>query len=269
MTGQTSAPGTAIPVRTLPNLRELGGYRVRDGRQVKRGQLYRSVLLARLSDSDLDLVKDLGVRTVIDFRTAAEHEANPDRDLGARELGLDVLADRTGSGPAALLAKMDDPVAINEALSDGQGHEMMRQAYTELIELPSANKAFGTFFEEVAAADSLPLLFHCTTGKDRTGWAAAATLLFLGASEEDVFHDYLLTNEHLLPALKPYFDQFEAVGGDVAVLRPVLSVDADYLRTAIDLMNSEYGSIDGYMRDGLGLDEDVLESLRNRLLTSG
>lgn len=269
MSSTTPAPGTSIRVETLPNLRELGGYRVRDGRTVKRGQLYRSVLLARLSDPDLERVRELGVRTVIDFRTAAEHEANPDRDLGARVLGLDVLADRTGSGPAALLAKMDDPAAINEALSDGQGHEMMRQAYTELIELPSANKAFGTYFTEVADADSLPLLFHCTTGKDRTGWAAAATLLFLGASEEDVFHDYLLTNEHLLPALKPYFDQFESVGGDVEVLRPVLSVDEDYLRTAIDLMNREYGSIDGYMREGLGLDEDLLETLRTRLLTSG
>ncbi|MCB0869267.1 MAG: tyrosine-protein phosphatase [Solirubrobacterales bacterium] len=267
MTGATPAPGTSIPVGTLPNLRDLGGYRVRDGRKVRFGRLYRSVLLARLSDPDLAQMKEFGLRTVIDFRTAAEHEANPDRDLGAREIGLDVLADRTGSGPAALLAKMDDPAAIGEALSDGQGHEMMRTAYRELIELPSANRAFNRFFTEIAAADSLPLLFHCTTGKDRTGWAAASTLLFLGAPREDVFHDYLQTNEQLLPALKPYFEQFEAVGGDPEVLRPVLSVDADYLQTAIDLMERTYGSIDGYMRDGLGLDEEILETLRRRLLS--
>lgn len=266
MNDETAAPGTSIPVETLPNLRDLGGYTAAGGRTVKRGRLYRSVLLARLSDPDLARMRELGLRTVIDFRTAAEHEANPDRDLGAREVGLDVLADRTGSGPAALLAKMDDPAAISAALSDGQGHEMMRTAYRELIDLPSANLAFGKYFREVAAAESLPLLFHCTTGKDRTGWAAASTLLFLGVDEADVFRDYMLTNEQLLPALKPYFERFESIGGDLDMLRPVLSVDEDYLRTAIDLMSEKYGSIDGYMSEGLGLDDEVLETLRTRLL---
>lgn len=266
MSDDAPAPGSPIPVETLPNLRDLGGYETAEGRTVRRGQLYRSVLLARLSDPDLARMKELGLRTVIDFRTAAEHEANPDRGLGAREVGLDVLADRTGSGPAALLAKMDDPAAISAALSDGQGHEMMRTAYRELIELPSANLAFGAYFREIAESDSLPLLFHCTTGKDRTGWAAASTLLFLGVDERDVFHDYMLTNEQLLPALKPYFDQFESIGGDLAVLKPVLSVDEDYLRTAIDLMYEMYGSIEGYLQEGLGLEDEVLSALRDRLL---
>ncbi|MBN8868040.1 MAG: tyrosine-protein phosphatase [Solirubrobacterales bacterium] len=266
MIDETTAPGANIPVETLPNLRDLGGYSTADGRTVRRGRLYRSVLLGRLSDSDVRKVEELGLRTVFDFRTAAEYEAAPDRKVGAREINLDVLADRTGEGPASLLAKMDDPEAIRASLDDGKGAEMMRSAYRELIELPSADLAYRTFFTELASTETVPALFHCTTGKDRTGWAAASTLLFLGVGEEDVFHDYLQTNEQLLPALKPLLDQFASIGGDPAALRPVLGVDRAYLRTAIDVMTERYGSIEGYMREGLDLDEELLLTLKDRLL---
>ncbi|MCB0858727.1 MAG: tyrosine-protein phosphatase [Solirubrobacterales bacterium] len=266
MTDIAAKPGEQIPVATLPNLRDIGGYVTADGSTVRRGQLYRSVLLGRLSDEDLATVTGLGLSTVFDFRTSAEFESTPDRYVGARSVNLDVLADRTGTGPASLLAKMDDPAAISAALSNGQGEQMMREAYRDLIELPSANRSFARFFTELAESESLPALFHCTTGKDRTGWAAATTLTFLGVSREDVYHDYLQTNPQLLPALKPIFDQFESVGGNPGDLRPVLSVDRSYLDTAMDLMHERYGSIDGYMKEGLGLGPEILEALRARLL---
>lgn len=266
MSDQTPAPGTNIPVETLPNLRDLGGYRAHGGSQVKRGVLYRSVMLSRLSDADVRKLEDLGLRTIFDFRTAEERKASPDREIGAREIGLDVLADRSGTGPASLLAKMDDPVAISTALAGGQGREMMLAAYRDLVELPSANHSYRSFFTDLATAETMPALFHCTTGKDRTGWAAASTLLFLGVDEEDVFHDYLLTNQQLLPALKPLVDQFASVGGDPAALKPVLGVDRSYLQTTIDLMTSTYGSIEGYMKEGLSLEDEILTTLRSRLL---
>jgi len=266
MSDTAAAPGANIPVRTLPNLRDLGGYRTAEGKTVARGRLYRSVLLGRLSDQDVERVAELGLRTVFDFRTAAEFEATPDRDVGARMVNLNVLADRAGEGPASLLAKMDDPEAIGAALEGGQGAQMMRTAYSELIELPSANRSYAEFFTSVADADSLPALFHCTTGKDRTGWAAAATLLFLGVDEADVYHDYLQTNEQLLPALKPLLGDFIAAGGDPEMLKPVIGVDQTYLKTSIDLMEERYGSIEGYMREGLGLEDEILAALRARLL---
>ena len=124
-----------------------------------------------------------------------------------------------------------------------------------LVQLPSANDAYNRFFTELAGPNPFP---HCSTARPaRTGPAGPPprSCSFLGVDEDDVFHDYLLTNEQLLPALKPYFDQFESVGGDPAVLRPVLSVDRTYLQTTIDLLGEMYGSIDGYMSEGLGLDQ--------------
>ncbi|MCB0863501.1 MAG: tyrosine-protein phosphatase [Solirubrobacterales bacterium] len=268
MSPDLPAPGTEIPIRTLPNLRDLGGYLTSAGSKVKRGQLYRSVLLGRLSDDDLAKVRELGLKTVFDFRTAAEFEASPDREVGARMINLDVLADRTGEGPASLLAKMDDPDAVKAALTEGRGAELMRTAYRELIDLPSARRAYGTFFTELAGGDPMPALFHCTTGKDRTGWASAVTLLFLGVDEEDVYREYLLTNAQLLPALKPILTHIEEAGIEFDLLRPVIGVDRSYLETAIGLMKEQYQSIDGYMTKGLGLDDRTLEALRDRLTES-
>ncbi len=266
MSTNTSAPGANIPLRTLPNLRDLGGYAAAGGKVVKRGQLYRSVLLGRMSDEDASKVVEMGLKTVFDFRTSVESESAPDPDVGAKAVNLDVLADRTGEGPTSLLAKMNDPEAIKTALGSGQGAEMMRTAYRELVELPSANRSYNEFFTTVAESDSLPALFHCTTGKDRTGWAAAATLLSLGVDEEDVYADYLLTNDQLLPALKPLLGHIEEAGIEFDLLRPVIGVDRSYLETAIELMKETYGSIDGYMREGLELDEEILDTLRARLL---
>lgn len=266
MTVDAPVPGSAIPLESLPNFRDLGGYATSGDGRVARGRLYRSVMLARLTEPDSRVLEELGLRSVFDLRTAAERESSPDRAIGAREVHLDVLADDSGNGPASLIAKTGDPAAIAAALDGGKGAEMMKQAYRDLILLPSALSSFRAFFTDLATSDTLPALFHCTTGKDRTGWAAASTLLFLGVSEKDVFHDYLQTNEQLLPALQPMMDQFASAGGNPDSLRPVLGVDREYLQTALDMVAEKYGSIDAYMSQGLGLNDETLVSLRSQLL---
>ena len=134
--------------------------------------------------------------------------------------------------------------------------QMFERGYREIVSLPSALAAYREFFTAIAQDAHRPALFHCTTGKDRTGWAAAATLLLLGVSEEDVLYDYELTNRDLLPALKPVFEHFRAAGGDPRLLEPVLGVDADYLRTALNEMTQKFGSIEAYFEEGLGIDSD-------------
>ena len=98
-------------------------------------------------------------------------------------------------------------------------------------------------------------------GKDSTGWAAAATLTLLGVSEEDVLADFLITNRDLLPALKPYFDRFASVGGDPALLTPVLGVETAYLHAAFDETHNRFGSIEAYFSEGLRIDADDQQSL--------
>jgi protein-tyrosine phosphatase len=180
---------------------------------------------------------------------------------------LDVLADETGAAPAQLAEALHDPRAAAAALGGGKAQELFVGAYRDLVTLPSAISGYRQLFFGLADEQHRPALFHCTTGKDRTGWAAAALLMLLGVSDDDVMADYLLTNDELLPQLQPIFERFQAAGGP-AVLRPVLGVDASYLEASIDQMHTTYGDIHGYLSRGLTLPDAVLQRLRDALTAS-
>ncbi len=200
------------------------------------------------------------------MRTAAERAAAPDVVPAGTELIIcDVLKDRTGAAPAQILKALSDPALAQQMLGDGKAVTLFEGAYRQIVSLPSALQAYRDFFTKIAQPEHRPALFHCTTGKDRTGWAAAATLLLLGVAEQDVLHDYELTNRDLLPAMKPMFEHFRAAGGDPHLLEPMLGVDPDYLRSAFDEMRQKFGSIEGYFSDGLGIDAHGQLALREAL----
>ena len=261
-------PGTLIEVASVPNFRDLGGYATADGRRVRPGVLYRSTALARLSDDDLPRVHALGLKTVFDLRTDAERDARPDRlPDGASLVVCDVMAGREDATPAQLGALLDDPVQAKELIGDGKSEEFMRAAYRQIVTTQTAHDAYRRLFTSLLDDGVPPALFHCTTGKDRTGWAAAATLLLLGVADDAVMEDYLLTNRYLLPALKFVFDRFETAGGDPELLRPILGVDASYLQTGLDELDAEFGTIEAYFADALGIDAAAQAELRSRLTT--
>jgi protein-tyrosine phosphatase len=266
-----STLGRRIDIPSVPNLRDVGGYPVAAGGRVRSGLLYRSVELNHLQgDDDLKAFGELGIRTVFDMRTAAERSAEPDVvPEGAELVVCDVLKDSQSAAPAALLKVLSDPALAEQMLGGGKAVQMFEKGYREIVSLPSALAAYRTFFVDIASEDHRPALFHCTTGKDRTGWAAAATLLLLGVSADDVVYDYELSNRDLLPALKPVFEHFRAAGGDPHLLDPVLGVDPKYLEAALDEMQQRFGSIEGYFAEGLGIDKTAQRALRDALTESG
>jgi protein-tyrosine phosphatase len=211
----------------------------------------------------------LGIRPVFDMRTAAEREAEPDVvPEGTEQVVCDVLKDSQNAAPAQLLKVLSDPALAEQMLGGDKAVHLFERGCREIVSLPSALSAYREFFTAIAQDAHRPALFHCTTGKDRTGWAAAAALLLLGVPEEDVLYDYELTNGDLLPALKPVFEHFRAAGGDPRLLEPVLGVDEDYLRAAFDEMKQRFGSIEAYFEEGLGIDTDGQHALRDTLVGS-
>lgn len=254
-------------IATLLNLRDLGGWRTAGGRTVRRGVLYRSAAPDRLDDTGLRDLAALRIRTVIDLRTGAERIAAPDRvPDGAVVVALDVLADETRAVPAHLAELFADPATIGEHLGDGRAEALFVAAYRSFVTLPSARASYRALFTRLADDHGLPALVHCTTGKDRTGWGVAALLTWLGVSESDVLAEYLRTNELLLPALQPVFQRFAAVGADTEILEAVLGVRQAYLEAALEEMHALFGSVQGYVTDGLGLDQDVQAAVRATLL---
>jgi len=265
----TPEPGQSIQIATVPNLRDLGGWATPNGK-VRPGLIFRSAEFASLQGADAAEFEKLGIRSVYDFRTKDEREAQPNVvPDGVEHIVIDILADSTDAAPAMLLKVVGDPEKAEEALGGGKALTLFQGSYREIIDLPSALAGYKEFFEQIASDEHRPALFHCTTGKDRTGWAAAALLMLLGVDKRDVYADYLLTNEQLVSMTKPVSDQFASLGGDPAVLAPVLGVQKEYLDAAIDEMTSKYGSIEGYFTDGLGLDEATIDKLRTSFTEEG
>lgn len=264
----TTTPGTSIPILSVPNLREIGGYRTRDGATVRFGRFYRSTDLSKVTADDAARLAELGLVTVFDLRTGSERAAAPDRaPASAREVPLDVLADKVqGSMAAQMQSVMADPTLLGAFLGDAHAMDVFLDIYRELITLPSALASYRSMFTDLAAPDALPALVHCTTGKDRTGWATASLLLLLGVDEDDVFHDYLLTNTQLLPTFEPAFARFEAAGGDRAMLELVLGVRREYLEAALARMRETFGTVEAYFADGLGIDARAQYAIRTQML---
>lgn len=256
-----------VAVTSVPNTRDLGGLPV-DGGVFASGQVFRSSALGAVSEADARVLIDLGVSTVYDLRTEAERATEPDSLPGpARLVHLDVLADANLS-VAALIGKLrNDTGALNELLGDGSIQQMLTESYRDFIRLPSAITAYREFFLGLAdARREGAALFHCTAGKDRTGWAAASLLTLLGADEQTVRADYLQTNDDLLPAFAPLFESAAAKGVDPGLLQGVFGVQVSYLDAALEEIETHYGAVENYFADGLGLRGETIDALRERFV---
>lgn len=254
-----------ILLKSAPNMRDLGGIPVADG-VVQAGLLYRSASLAKLDEADQLVFETLDIETVYDFRSAAEREDAPDRVADSiRSVWLDVVADSQDNVAAQIPTLLANPAALEEMLGGGRADEYLADANRKFVSLPSALAAYRAFFLDLIDEKRTgAALFHCTTGKDRTGWAATSFLLLLGASEEDIRADYLETNTDLAPALKPMVDALKAKGVRTELLEPVLGVRDSYLDAALDELRIHYGTIENYARDGLGLTDLQIGELRRR-----
>lgn len=253
-----------IELSTVGNLREVGGAPAASG-HVRQGVLFRSTQLASASPQDQAVLQELNLSLIVDLRTQIEVEQAPDLPI-TTYVQLDVLADSSLASQASMEPLFSDPKAFEQFLSDGTAVGYMRQAYLEFVDLPSAQRAYRKWLTDLAYSEDA-VLVHCTNGKDRTGWAVAIALLSVGVSRDDVFTDYLTTNEQYLAALGPIFEQVAAKGLDPQLLEPVLGVREEYLATALERVDA-MGGLEPYLA-GIGIDDDVRAQLRQRLVSSG
>lgn len=269
---------TVTPAKTVANLRDLGGTPLSGGRVVRPGLVLRAGQLDRL-DLEVDqAVAALGIATVVDFRTDVERGDHPDRiPAGARLLIADALADKVtadtaGAGdpgkiPAAQLKELlSDPVVAEEHLGGGKAQALFASIYRSLVSSASARSAYRLLLTELADPRSGPLLFHCTAGKDRTGWGATVVLSLLGADDETLMSEYLSVNPAVRIAFAPMIEGFTAAGGDPDIALALIGVFPSYLEAALDEVNTRYGSVEKYVREGLGISGETVEALRARLV---
>ncbi len=251
-----------LGLATVPNLRDAGGYRTTDGRWVKVGRVYRSDQLDKVSDADFAAMKDLGLKLICDFRTETERAAGADRVPEGTE---HMIADVSGNSGGGLGAVLGDPSRMGEVLSQISAEEIMMMANRAFVSSDSARAAYKSTFERLADSGSLPTLFHCTAGKDRTGWSAAVLLTILGVPRDIVMHDYMLSNTFLAQKNRALLENFPPELAQQMI--PLVGVRESYLNAAFEEVENTYGDFETYVRDGIGLSDDTVAALKANFLT--
>lgn len=258
-------PTTAI--RSVANFREVGGLPTADGGRLRRGLLYRSGALTAVTPEDAEALQRLRTRTVYDLRTDWERDDAPDQlPAGARYVHADIVARMGPNGPGQLSAVMADPPRARAILGDGRGTAMWMEQYRSFVAEDGVRRAFGRVFLELAGDAGRPALLHCSTGKDRTGWAVAALLWLLGVPDELVLRDYLASQQRLKPFLGPVLARWEKRGGDPRLLEPILAVRREYLEAARREMVAAFGTVERYFDEGMGVPAEAQRALREALL---
>ena len=224
------------------NVRDVGGYQSSYGLQVARGLLFRGDALSQLSGLDRERIDRLGLRTVIDFRSPGEVLLS-----GADRLpfGVQFVSLPVGGGDLGAVYELiasGDHERQRRELGDGRAAEFMVEINRGFVADARQREAFGAALRVVCAAGRLPLLYHCSGGKDRTGWMTAIVLTVLGVPREFVLRDYLLSNDfHRTGYQKLRFDLVKTgIVADPELLRPILEQSATYLGAAFEEADRRY-----------------------------
>jgi protein-tyrosine phosphatase len=257
-----------VPLEGAVNVRDVGGYRSAYGREIIRGRLFRGDSLSQLTRPDHERLEQLGLRTVIDFRTPGEILlSGPDRLPHGVELAqLPVSGGDLGS--IYELIASGDHDRQRRKLGDGRAASFMVEMNRAFVADKRQREAFGAALRLMCAAEELPLLYHCTGGKDRSGWMTAIVLTALGVPRELVLRDYLLSNDfHRTGYTKLRLDLVKTgIVRDPDLLRPILELSPTYLGAAFEEADRRYSSFEEFLTRGLGVSDAMLAGLRRALL---
>lgn len=268
-----SADERVIGLQGQPNFRDIGGYETRDGRKVRTGSIYRSGELPRLTDEDMEKLRALGVKTVVNFLTPEEVEYRGKNRLseGVREIILPITGE--------IADVPDAPAQLVEARKTGDFRKFPpafnTQVHKDLV-TGLADEQYSRLFEILADKSNYPLVYHCSHGVHRTGTATALLLHALNVPWETVREDYLLSNETRRAEVEPRIEQLEGLAAsrlmsdtdqkeNSEAIRAFYVLQPDYIDASRDGAEVKYGSLDKYLEQGLGLNDLKIDNLRDLL----
>ncbi len=262
------SPTRHIELEGQNNFRDLGGYTTSYGKTIRWRILFRSGDLSGLTDADLLIVNNLGLKLVIDFRSKSERDKSPDKPLAAPTKTLfDAIAVKAVSELMLHVLKTGD---TSELTVDHMA-DLYRNIYTDNPD------QFKLMLYEVINSENRPVLIHCSGGNDRTGFGAALILSSLQVPYEIILEDYLLSNE--------YFDQEKLLERfkkeivdsgnpppteeDMERIRDCfVEVKKEYLESAFQSVLDVYGTFGDYIINGLDIPKSDIDDFRSQVLVS-
>ena len=252
----------SVILMDFTNFRDLGGLAGAEGKKVKEKAILRAGEPVGLSATVIsELIDIYKLAHIIDFRGEVEVTKSPvDHIEGADYLNIDILSSHLKTAPS-----LDEML---ENLKPGIAEEFMCDVYQELVLSPGARAGYRQFIDALLNPKG-SLLFHCFAGKDRTGWGAVIILKILGVSAEDILTDYLATIESRKSANAKLIEMHREKGlnqEQLDIFEALMSVKESYLESAFNSVEKEYGSFDDYLKQGLNVEDEEIDKLRNLYL---
>lgn len=256
----------------LINTRDLGGMKTSDGKTIVHKKLIRGGMLAKAEDADLELLEEIPVTRIVDFRTPMEVKEVPDKIVkGAEYICLPPLRSfetgitRERKTEATLEDLLKESVMNDHDFCRKYFADFYRKLVTDEYAMSQYAKFLGMMAEDIEGAT----LWHCTAGKDRVGTASIFIEEILGVSEKDIFDDYMLTNEYLESDMQVFIKKYEERGPrDVIemIVRDCFGAREDYIDALYDSINRNFGGMKSFIRNQLGISYEIQEKMRKMYL---
>jgi protein-tyrosine phosphatase len=242
-----------LPLEGASNFRDLGGYSTADGRTTRWSTLFRSDTLHELTESDLKVLRDIGLKSVIDLRTGFEAEKTG-RGLLEGEavsyLHLSVI-DEDGGESRGIPAPVDENLSNRYLWYLDVGRDPLVRALTM-----------------IGDGSNYPLVFHCAAGKDRTGVLSALVLEIIGVERSAIVDDYVLTASRMELILERLFRNAE-VGRSINDLpAKARTVEATTMENFLKGLDERHGGARQWALDA-GVAPGSLDSMSDLLLLPG
>lgn len=273
---QTTPQDRTIAFEGIENARELGGLHMQDGRTVIPGKLVRSAELSQATDGDVAILKErFGLTDVFDFRFEQERSGKPDREMeGVTNTWLSTLpqaflasfASGRAQGSTELSANLMD--ALAKYAFSPQAQEMAKKLYPAIVMDATSQQRYGEFLRGVLKAKG-GALWHCSQGKDRCGWGSAFVLAALGASRKTIVEDFALSNVSYAGLVESMSARVVENGGgeaELSFIRAMVGVSVENFESTLDLIDTQYGSIQAYLEQALGFSAGEQEQLKQKYL---
>ena len=244
------------------NFRDIGGLKTQDGRQVRWGKIFRSDNLADLKPTDFEKFNNLKIQTVFDLRTESEIKGKEDQlPKNVRYIQAPTVKDN-GDMLTQLRGKL-----LRGEISEDQSFQMITELYQNIVTSDLAS--LRELLRNILASDE-PVLYHCSAGKDRTGVVTAMILSILNVDRKTIFDEYLMSNYYRRDKLKKILRKAK-LGKiikpkiNLKVIENFMSVDERYLAATFDVIDTQYGGIDLFIKNQLQISDQDREQIIKKL----
>lgn len=248
-------------MKTTVNFRDLGGFTGFEGKRVKPGKILRGGQFFELTQQEKEaFCKAYDIRIIVDLRNEDSCIKEPNGDIpGVKQYVFEVMKN---------MLELDKSHPMRDSNAAAAGN-FLKEFYGGFVYNEHAGNCFRDILKLFAETEEGAVYFHCFAGKDRTGILAALILTVLGVSKEDIIHDYLRSielrkedNERLLNIAREQGKTEDELGA----FATFLTVDRAYIENFMKSAEEKYGSVEGYIREGLGIGDDVFTSMRELYL---